>query len=337
MGQKIDSSPLFSIIIPIYNVEAYIKDCIESILQQEYNDYEVWLIDDGSTDHSGKLCDDYAEKYHNIYTIHQSNQGLSGARNTGIRCAQGKYLVYVDSDDMMALGALQSLKQVIYEQRDPSIILSRRITYVSEKVTTECQYYFDKVKLFKLSPAQIYSALQKLPDMWLGVWVITTKREYIIKNKFYFYDGIFHEDEEWVPKIFFNADRIGYNNECVYVNRVNRVGSITSTPNIKREFDKLKIIELLQNEFTTDKYSTEICEVVAERVRNIYFGTLCTMNTYINDAQFPSLVKEMDIKKQLLRNAIKSSYKFGNVLVMLFGVRRAGKILGMIKKWMYGV
>lgn len=331
MDKKINSSLLFSIIIPVYNVEVYIKDCIDSVLRQECKEYEMILIDDGSIDYSGNICDEYSEKYPDIHVIHQDNQGLSGARNMGIRYAKGKYLVYLDSDDMMAPGALQNLKQAVFEQNDPPVILSRRITYESGK-TTECQYYFDKYRLLKLKPGQAYSVIQDLPDMWLGVWIFTTRRDYILDNRFYFYEGIFHEDEEWVPKIFLNADKIGYNNSCVYVNRINRAGSIMATPNIKREFDKLKIIELLQNEFTEDKYPAETCEVVAKRVQSIYFGVLCEMNIYRYDKQFSQLENEMKTKKQLLKTATKGSHRLGRVLIALFGVERAGRLLKMVRK-----
>ena len=88
-----------SVIIPVYNVEKYLSKCIESVLEQDFSDYEIILIDDGSTDTSGKLCDEYAENYSAIKVIHQQNKGLGGARNTGIEAAEGQYLLFVDSDD----------------------------------------------------------------------------------------------------------------------------------------------------------------------------------------------------------------------------------------------
>lgn len=88
-----------SIIIPVYNVEQYLKDCLSSILNQNFQQYEIILIDDGSTDNSGKICDEYASNYKNIITIHQANQGVSSARNKGISLAQGKYTHFIDADD----------------------------------------------------------------------------------------------------------------------------------------------------------------------------------------------------------------------------------------------
>ena len=89
----------FSIIIPVYNVEKYLKKCLTSIVQQNFNDYELILVDDGSTDMSGKICDEFEEKYNNIIVMHISNSGVSNARNKGLEIARGEYIWFVDSDD----------------------------------------------------------------------------------------------------------------------------------------------------------------------------------------------------------------------------------------------
>lgn len=88
-----------SIIIPVYNVEAYLENCLSSVINQEFKEYEIILIDDGSTDNSGKICDNYASKYENIVVVHQPNLGVSSARNKGLSLARGKYIHFIDSDD----------------------------------------------------------------------------------------------------------------------------------------------------------------------------------------------------------------------------------------------
>ena len=88
-----------SIIVPVYNVEKYVERCIESIIKQSYKNLEIILIDDGSKDNSGKICDEYAEKDNRIKVIHKKNGGLSDARNTGLNIADGEYICFIDSDD----------------------------------------------------------------------------------------------------------------------------------------------------------------------------------------------------------------------------------------------
>lgn len=90
---------VLSIIVPVYNVEKYLKTCINSLLEQKLDAYEIILVDDGSTDSSGGICDEYAKKHEKIQVIHKKNGGLSSARNTGIENAVGKYIGFVDSDD----------------------------------------------------------------------------------------------------------------------------------------------------------------------------------------------------------------------------------------------
>lgn len=98
-----NKAELISVVVPVYNVEAYLARCIESIIAQTYRNLEIILVDDGSTDKSGKICDDYKTKYSNlIEVVHQKNRGLSGARNTGLGHAQGKYITFVDSDDWLS-------------------------------------------------------------------------------------------------------------------------------------------------------------------------------------------------------------------------------------------
>ena len=98
-----------SVIIPVYNVETKLRRCIESIINQSFSDFELILVDDGSTDCSGSICDEYAQKQSNIHVIHQKNSGVSSARNKGIACSNGKYITFVDSDDYVEGEYLQVL------------------------------------------------------------------------------------------------------------------------------------------------------------------------------------------------------------------------------------
>ena len=97
--QTTQEKPLVSIIVPVYNVEKYLQACLESLACQTYPELEIILIDDGSTDSSGKMCDEFAQKDPRFKVVHQANGGLSNARNHGIQLAQGDYLTFVDSDD----------------------------------------------------------------------------------------------------------------------------------------------------------------------------------------------------------------------------------------------
>jgi len=119
----------FSILIPVYNVERYLEECINSILSQEYQSYEIILVDDGSTDSSGKICDDYKKENPDIIkVIHQQNKGLFATRRVAFDAAEGEYCICVDSDDFLEKGALGELSRII-DEHSPDFILYDLFTY----------------------------------------------------------------------------------------------------------------------------------------------------------------------------------------------------------------
>ena len=107
---------LISVIVPVYNVERYLRRCVDSILHQTYRNLEVLLVDDGSTDASGAICDEYAAQEERVTAVHQKNGGLSAARNAGLERAQGTYLCFVDSDDFLNSRMLETLCRDLQEQ-----------------------------------------------------------------------------------------------------------------------------------------------------------------------------------------------------------------------------
>ena len=107
------NQPLLSVIIPVYNVEKYLRQCVDSVINQTYKNLEIILVDDGSPDNCGKICDEYAEKDKRVKVIHQLNKGLSGARNTGTEQASGEYIAFVDSDDWLDVHMYEDLFGVL--------------------------------------------------------------------------------------------------------------------------------------------------------------------------------------------------------------------------------
>ena len=111
-----------SIIVPIYNVEEYLPQCIESVLAQPFTDYELILVDDGSPDNCGKICDDYAKIDRRIRVMHQDNAGPSGARNSGISIARGEYILFLDGDDYMKDSTLEGVIGLLQDNHDVDIL-----------------------------------------------------------------------------------------------------------------------------------------------------------------------------------------------------------------------
>ena len=117
------TNPLISVIVPIYNVEAYLEKCIKSILSQDYTPLEIILVNDGATDGSGEICDKYAKQYENITALHKKNGGLSSARNAGMEIMRGEYVSFIDSDDYIAPDMISTLyADIIKNEADISCI-----------------------------------------------------------------------------------------------------------------------------------------------------------------------------------------------------------------------
>lgn len=311
---------IFSIIVPVYNVEKYLEECVQSVLRQNFSSLEIILVDDGSTDRSGEICDELGAKSDGITVIHQENAGLSAARNTGIRNSQGEYLVFLDSDDLLYKNSLSNLFSVIQKQGFPDFVISRRCTLKGHDIIP-CQYYFQKEEMSYKDSCSIYQSLHKYPDCWLGVWIFSVRRAYCLENSLFFYDGILHEDEEWVPRLFFQTDRIGFNNEILYCNRVARAGSITATLNIKREFDKLKILDLLHDEFNKPKYADPIKTISNQRMQQIFFGVLCDAYYYKDDIRYNTLLKEISLHNDYIKGARRIIYKLAYKSLNIMGAR----------------
>lgn len=153
---------LISVIVPVYNVEKVLKHCIDSILGQTYTDFELVLVDDGSPDNSGRICDEYAKKDNRIKVIHKENGGVSSARNTGIRSANGKYICFVDSDDFLEKDYLKHFAEAkqLYPELDN--IWCRFKTVKDYKINSNSAATYDeRISFYNLSQ------IMELHQMWL--------------------------------------------------------------------------------------------------------------------------------------------------------------------------
>ncbi|MBQ4573418.1 MAG: glycosyltransferase family 2 protein [Clostridia bacterium] len=161
------STPCISVIVPVYNAEKYLRECIESILNQTFRDLELILVDDGSPDNCCKICDEYAEKDNRVIVFHQENRGVSAARNLGIDNAQGEYITFVDSDDYIMPYALELLyHDSIFSNADISCVSGRKKCSNTIEALEKSKYVIwrgsDSVKKSLLDNGALYSSCRKL-------------------------------------------------------------------------------------------------------------------------------------------------------------------------------
>lgn len=168
--------PLVSIVVPVYNVETFIRRCIDSVLAQTYIHWELILVDDGSPDQCGEICDEYARQDSRIQVVHQKNQGLSGARNTGMKQAKGKYLYFLDSDDYIAANAMEIMVNTA-EEGSYDIVMAghckvepngnQPVQSGTWKETDDLQYIRERLLMDKL-PNFAWGKLYKR-ELWNGL------------------------------------------------------------------------------------------------------------------------------------------------------------------------
>lgn len=190
-----------SVIVPVYNVEQYLERCVDSILAQTYADIELVLVDDGSTDQSPSICDEYARIDERVVVVHQNNGGLSAARNTGLRKACGKYILFVDSDDYILPDACRSLMKIAEESG------SDIVTGEARKFECGASTHMSNYDLGSgCCSGPEYLKLQLEHGVYRASACINLyRREFLLNHCLFFYPGIFHEDEEWTPRVFIKA------------------------------------------------------------------------------------------------------------------------------------
>ena len=245
-----------SIIVPIYNVATYLRKCVDSLLAQDISDYEIILVDDGSTDDSGAIADEIAAspksspegKDFSIKVIHQANAGLSAARNTGIAAAQGDYILFVDSDDYLQPNTLGAL----LEQAERYNLDVLRFRYQNVKESGEAfAPYKDMTNYndYSVVPIDGLTFLNERMSTQCYAWQFIVKTE-IVRQEL-FTPGIYFEDTDWTPRILLRAKRIASTDLVVY-NYLWREGSITlsqkDTTKMRKQLkDKIDLLRKLND------------------------------------------------------------------------------------------
>lgn len=203
---------LVSVIVPVYNSEKYLQSCIESIQNQEYENIEIIIIDDGSTDDSSVICDRYAEMDERIHVIHQDNKGVSAARNTGIEIARGKYVVFVDSDDTIEKTHLLSLEKV-----DSSIdLVICGVKQISETGLVSIKTSYRRRLILEVNTESVLEMVRN--NALCYVYDKRFDRDIIMKGHIRFSEGInLGEDTEFVAKYMNVCRNIQYIEETTYI------------------------------------------------------------------------------------------------------------------------
>ena len=286
-------SELISIVVPVYKVEEYIRECIDSILCQTYSNFELILVDDGSPDNCGEICDNYAKIDNRIRVIHKENGGLSDARNVGIDIAKGKYITFVDSDDYISKEYLSELYRTAIES-------GADIVQGAESQQPEM---LDHVKEYQMVE---FPSMQALKDMFLfdKVQVMAWAKLYksYLFQEIRYPTGKVNEDNFTTYKLIVNAKTVVCIPRIIYYYRVNPTGIMNKKFSESR-FDILQTPGEIMNYFSGDvhEFQKEFDYYVMRLNVRLYNEIIATGNKNV----FAGYLKK--IRKTLKQYNVKSS------------------------------
>lgn len=319
---------IVSIIVPIYNVELYLNECLESIINQTYTNLEIILVNDGSKDSSGIICDTYAAKDKRIKVIHKINGGLSNARNTGILESNGDYLVFIDSDDYWSNKEFiqKLIDKINFHDIKPEIVLFNFTNY------------FEKHKKFKVDGRNFdinlnnYSSILEKLEILVKNNIFTAsacfkcfKSSFVKDNQFFFKPNIYCEDVEWTGRILLKVKYLELLNDSNYIYR-RRNGSITTTIGKRNINDLLVVIG----------DATEVSKnITDEKLMQIYMGffafqysTLLIVINSVKEREIrKSLFSELNRYSFLLKYNMDKKVKIINLLNNFIGLKNTSTIL----------
>lgn len=296
MTFKCNEQPSISIIVPVYNAECYLRRCIDSILSQTFENFEVILVNDGSTDKSGSICDEYADKDSRINVVHQCNQGQSVARNYGIQKARGEWIHFVDSDDIIHPQMLELLYNAVRDT-NANMAVCRRL----EAENIPDSFWNPKKSYTSILTNEETTFLDFFEDgqYYWTIWAKLIKKSIILKNLFA--PGKVYEDNAVVCRWIYDAGKIAVLHEVLYFYQINLQGT-TKGKISKKYFDFLWAIEEQIYFYDLVGYS-----VMCEKILTLYFGSYedrMKKTVYFEDKK--------KIKKQITKNAVAIWKKYKN-------------------------
>ena len=250
-----------SIVIPVYNVEKYIRQCLESVINQTLKDIEIIVVNDGTKDNSMKIVEEYLSD-ERIKIINKENGGLSSARNAGMREAQGKYIYFIDSDDFADKEVLSTLYE--NSENEKMDIVFSNFSYYNDKTKKEKRAKF--IFPFKEKISKGYYYLYNGEE--INVWNRLYKKDFLEKYNFQFIEGIIYEDQDFGFKTIILAEKIKYVANYGYKYRVEREGSIMSS---QKKEKSLKSVQILKREMS--KFFSNINLNEFQKIR-VYFKLL---------------------------------------------------------------
>ena len=319
------ANPLVSVIVPVYNSDPYLEECLDSIVNQTYRSLEIVLVNDGSTDSSNEIMTGYSMKDDRIVVISQPNRGVSAARNAGLRVAQGEYILFVDSDDTIRNDTVEILcRQAL--STDSEIVIGNMCFCYPDG---EQRHFFKRItelcKQPSLSGVQCFSTLIEANIFPPMVVFYFTRRAFIQEHQLFFEEGIIHEDEIWCAETLVYAPKVSVADFFHYFYRI-RQGSIMRSDNrkfrIQSFFRVVKLFEEFAAGLQEKQEFVKAAGYVYVRIFYVYYSMcqlLQEMREYTNEYKeyFERLLRKIyPVLSQFQKQACFNFFSNGNKLLL---------------------
>lgn len=271
-----------SVIVPVYKVEKYLRKCVDSILAQTYKDFEVILVDDGSPDNCGKICDEYAKKDKRIKVVHKENGGLSDARNVGIKNAKGEYLSFIDSDDYVSPDFLEVLYRLA-NQNNADISVCEAVI-----VKEDQNAQFNNIEKYELMDKNL--ALVEMiyfRKFSVNTWNKLYKKE--LFDEILFPKGLLYEDLATTYKLVDKSNKVVYTPAKLYA-YVQRGGSIMGQTGYKMKKDKVEIVDEMTDYFAENSDKRLFAGIFNYLINDVYKMT--SVGNLVSSKEYRKVLKK---------------------------------------------
>lgn len=319
---------MISVIVPVYNMENYLRECLDSLVNQTFKDIEIILVDDGSTDSSNQICQEYVNKYSNVVLLTKENEGQQSAWMMGVEHSHGEYIGFVDSDDYADITMYEKLYKCAIKT-DADIVMCTLRIFSSNKEeyrTYDLKPYYGKEDIHEIHD-RVFSSL-KGGGISIARWNKLFKREIFIPNVKYCVDKSRHcEDRFIVPACLFTAKTFAYVDEPLYNYRL--VKNSSSRKPQKLLYGIIENLyrrqtEMLKDKGIYEKYSKQLDVAKIDYIRIIVVRNLCS-NISIKERyrMARELLTNPVNKRCVLKNKSECVYKFGKFIYLCFKLNSA--------------
>lgn len=288
----------FSIVVPVYNVAKYLNECIQSILTQSYEEFELILVDDGSKDESKTICDEYAKIDSRVQVLHKVNGGLSDARNVGTQYAKGDYVVYIDSDDYICdPDFLKKINEKANSNFD--VICYKFKKYFENKmVFGECSFSCPNIDEIDTLSGRIKEMVRR-DAFYCSAWSKAIRLNILKDNRIQFERGLLGEDQEWYYHVLTKIHSITYIDEAFLVYR-QRDNSITSSWKIKNLTDCIYVVNKWYQQIPEENIEDDYKIALLNSVAKLYCNLLIAY-TGFQDSEKNKYYSKLQEMQELLR------------------------------------